>query len=102
MKTTVINIKTDPKTKAAAQKLAKELGLTLSALVSAQLRQAIRTKTVTLSTESYIPTPYLEEILEEAERDIAEGKNLSPTFDNAEDALVWLHNQSRKHASEIS
>lgn len=88
---TLLSIKTEPEVKAQAKKLANELGLTLSALVTAQLKQAIRAKKVTFSTESYTPTPYLEKILEKAERDIKAGKNLSPTFDNVEDAIAWLH-----------
>lgn len=87
---TLISVKTDPKVKEQAKKLASEMGLTLSALVTIQLKQAIRTQTVTLSTESYTPTPYLEKILEKADKDIKAGRNLSPAFDTAEEAIAWL------------
>ncbi len=74
---TLLSIKTDPKVKEEAKKLADELGFSLSALVTAQLKQAIRTKTVTFSTESFTPSPYLEKILKKADRDIKAGINLS-------------------------
>ena len=79
---TLLSIKTEPEVKEQAKKLASELGLTLSALVTAQLKQAIRAKTVTFSTSSYTPTPYLEKILEKADRDIKAGKNLGPAITN--------------------
>ena len=41
MKTTMINIKTDKKVKEDAQKLAEELGFTLSGLITASLKQFI-------------------------------------------------------------
>ena len=85
----MINIKTDKKVKEDAQKLAKELGFTLSALVTASLKQFIRTRSVSFSA-SYEMTPYIEGILEEVEKDIKEGKNLSPVFSNAEDMDKYL------------
>jgi len=32
----------------------------------------------------------LEKIISEAEQDIVSGKNISPPFDNAKDAINWL------------
>ena len=43
---TLLSVKTDPIVKEQAKKLADELGLTLSALVTAQLKQAIRAQSV--------------------------------------------------------
>lgn len=88
---TLLSIKTEPEVKQQAQKLASEMGITLSALVTIQLKQAIRTKTVTLSTESYTPTPYLEKILEKAEKDIKAKRNLGSAIANAEDMKKWLN-----------
>lgn len=85
----MINIKTDKKVKEDAQKLAKELGFTLSALVTASLKQFIRTQSVSFSA-SYKMTPYLEGILEEVEKDIKEGKNLSPKFSTAKEMDEYL------------
>ncbi len=86
---TVINIKTDKETKEKAQKLAAELGINISVLINAYLRQFIREKSFSFSL-SYEPTPYLEKILDEAEKDIAAGKNMSPVFDNDEDMISFL------------
>lgn len=93
---TVINIKTDKETKEKAQKLAAELGINMSVLINAYLRQFIREKSFSFSL-SCEPTSYLEKILEEAERDIATGKNLSPTFENMEDAIEWLNNPKNEN-----
>lgn len=82
---TLLSIKTDPKVKEEAKKLADELGLSLSALVTAQLKQAIREKSVTFSAESFTPTAYLENILEQTDRDIKAGRNLSPVISNAKE-----------------
>lgn len=86
---TVINIKTDPDIKEQAQKLAEELGVTLSTVINVYLRQFIRTKEFSFSL-AYQMSPELEKIIAEAEADIMAGKNLSPAFNQAEDALAWL------------
>jgi addiction module RelB/DinJ family antitoxin len=49
MNNAIINIKTDPKTKKAAQALAAELGVSLSSLVTMTLRNVIRTKRLDIS-----------------------------------------------------
>ncbi|TSC93780.1 MAG: Uncharacterized protein CEN91_121 [Candidatus Berkelbacteria bacterium Licking1014_85] len=82
---TLLSIKTDPRVKEQAKELAHELGLSLSALITAQLKQAIRTKSITLSTPDFTPTPYLENILRKADKDIKAGKNLSPVISNAKE-----------------
>lgn len=91
---TVINIKTDKETKEKAQKLAEELGVPLSTVINVYLRQFIRTREFSFSL-AYSMSPDLEKIIAEAEKDIAEEKNLSPTFKNAKDAIAWL-NRSKK------
>lgn len=85
----IINIKADKSVKDAAQKIAEELGLSLSAVVNAQLKQFVRNKSVYFST---IPrmTKELEEIVGVAMKDIKEGKNLSPMFHSAKDAIAYL------------
>ena len=89
MKTAMINIKTDKRVKEEAQKLAKELGFTLSSFVTASLRQFIRTRSVQFSA-GYTMTPCLESILEEVEKDIKTGKNMSPKFTTAKAANAYL------------
>ena len=81
---TVINIKADREVKLSAQKLAKELGLSLSAVVNAYLKQFVRTKAVNFSIAPQM-SPELENLLGRVEYDIERGKNLSPAMTSAND-----------------
>ncbi len=98
MNTAVINIKTDPKLKIEAQKVAGELGFSLSSLVNAYLKQLVKTKTVKFSLDEQ-PSEYLLKSLKESEEDIKAGR-VSPSFDNAEDMITWLNNPRRKYENE--
>lgn len=89
MKTAMINIKTDKVVKEEAQKLAKELGFSLSALVTASLKQFVRTRTVQFSAVHQM-TPYLEGVIKEVEKDIKAKRNLSPAFTNMKDMDAYL------------
>jgi addiction module RelB/DinJ family antitoxin len=89
MKTAVINIKTDEHIKAQAKKVATQLGLSLSGLINAYLRQLVKSKTVYFSLRSEEPTEHLLRSLAQSERDRKSGR-VSPTFDSAEDAVAWL------------
>ena len=88
MSSTQLTIRTDEATKTAIAQFAKKLGLSTSAFVMAATREAMENGRVTLSAPLE-PTPYLKEIIEEAERDIAEGKNIQ-TFDNPDDLVSHL------------
>ena len=88
MSSTQLTIRTDEATKTAIAQFAKKLGLSTSAFVMAAAREAMENGRVTLSAPLE-PTPYLKEIIEEAERDIAEGKNIQ-TFDNPNDLVSHL------------
>ncbi|MBI5405812.1 hypothetical protein HY972_02140 [Candidatus Kaiserbacteria bacterium] len=90
MKTAMINIKTEKEVKEQAQKLAEDLGFSLSALVTASLKQFVRTREVQFSALPRM-TPYLEGILGEIEKDIKAKKNLSPVFTNAEAMDAYLN-----------
>ncbi len=96
---TVINIKTDKETKKKAQELAEELGVPLSTVINVYLRQFIRTREFSFSL-AYSMSPDLEKIITEAEKDIANGKNLSPVFENSKDAIAWL--KGSKNESSLS
>lgn len=86
---TVIHIKTDPQVKENAQKLALELGLNLSDVINASLRNFIRTREVYFSD---IPrmTPELEKLLDTVEDDIKNKRNLSPSFKTVGKAIKYL------------
>ena len=86
---TVINIKTDKEIKQNAQKVAEELGLSLSTVINAYLRQFVRNKEIHLSTAPHM-SPELERYLGKVEKDIATGKNLSESFSSGEEMDRWL------------
>lgn len=79
MAKTVINIKTDKEVKKNAQKLAEELGLSLSDVLNASIRNFIRTREVHISAVPRM-TPELEKLIGRVEKDIKLGKNMSPEF----------------------
>lgn len=87
--TTVIHIKADKEVKENAQKAAKDLGLTLTDVINASLRNFIRTRTVVFSDIPQM-TPELEKLIGKVEQDLKEGKNLSPAFTTAEEMDKYL------------
>ena len=86
---TLISVKADKEVKENAQKLAKELGLSLSDVIGASLRNFIRTREVYVSA---IPrmTPELERIIGVVKKDIKSGKNISPVFHSAKEMDAYL------------
>lgn len=86
---TVIHIKADKEVKENAVKVAHELGLNLSDVINASLRNFIRTRTVVFSDTPQM-TPELEKLLDRVEEDIKHNRNLSPRFKSAADAISWL------------
>ena len=87
---TVIHIKSDKEVKENAQKAAKELGLTLTDVINAALRNFIRTREVIFSNTPHM-TPRLEKLISKVEKDLKTGKNISPKFSTAEEAIDWLN-----------
>ncbi len=83
-----VNLKIDKDVKKRAQKRAKDLGLSLSSVVNATLKQFARTGELELSSAPKM-TPYLEELVIEARKDYAEGKTSGP-FDNVDDLIKHL------------
>ncbi|OGY99805.1 MAG: hypothetical protein A2945_02305 [Candidatus Liptonbacteria bacterium RIFCSPLOWO2_01_FULL_52_25] len=85
----VINIKANREIKESAQKLADELGLSLSDVLNASLRNFIRTREVKFSA---IPemTMELERLLGGVERDIGAKKNLSQALRGKADVVRHL------------
>ena len=88
MNTAAIYIKTQPEVKAKAQKIAKNLGLSLSSLVDAWLRKFVKTKRVAFSAEEERPSKYLIESIRKSEEDIKAGRVLS--FDSGEEAVKYF------------
>jgi addiction module RelB/DinJ family antitoxin len=94
MNSAVINIKTDTKTKSEAQKLANEMGLTLTAVLNRYLRHFVKTKSVTFSVDDEEPNAFLLNAMKKSDEQLKEN-NTSPTFEDAEDAIAWLHKQTK-------
>ena len=100
MGTAVINIRTDAKVKSQAQKIAAELGISLSGLINGFIRHLIRTKRVEFDLLSEEPSDYLIQALKESEADIKAGR-VSPGFDDVDEAIGWLEDKDRKYADQV-
>lgn len=86
----VVTAKVDPQTKKLAMATANSLGIPLSVAIKAFLKQFIRTKTITFNATEEKPSRYLLNMVKKAREDRKLGK-VSPVFDNAKDAIDWLH-----------
>jgi len=91
MNTAVINIKTNAKVKSQAQKIASDLGFSLSSLINGYLKSLIKTKTVHFSlAEKEEPSAYMVKALKESEEDRKAGRYSS--FSSVDKALKYLDN----------
>lgn len=88
MNTAVINIKVEPIVKRKAQAVAQDLGISLSSLIHAFLKQLIITKTVAFTTAHEEPSDYFIKSLKEAQEDVKAGRVIS--FDNSSSAIKYL------------
>jgi len=86
---TVINIKVEKEVKENAQLITKELGISLSDVVNASLRNFIKTREVHFSAVPQM-TEELESLLEKVEKDIIEKKNMSDPFSSPEEINRYL------------
>lgn len=87
--TTVLNVKIDKELKKQAQEVASALGLPVSTLVSASLKDIVRRRSITISDEPELRPEVVEEILK-ISADAKKGINVSPTFDSVDESIVWL------------
>ncbi len=87
---TLLNIKTDAVVKREAKKFAEEIGLPLSTLINASLKQMLRERRVNFSVP-LVPNKKTARLIKKADEDFKKGVNISPAFDNAEDAIAYLH-----------
>ena len=77
MSNTLLSIRTDEKTKKEVAAFAASVGLSVSAFVTAVLKQAIREGHIVLSP-SLEPSAYLEEIIRKAKADLSAGLATPP------------------------
>lgn len=95
MNTAVVNIKTEKALKVQAHQVADELGLSLSSILNAYLRQLVRTRSVYFDATSEKPTEYFMKVLKDSEKERKNGKS-SPVFSNSKAAISWLRDQEKK------
>ncbi len=86
---TVINIKIDKEIKENAQKIAERLGLSLSAIINAFLRQFVRNKEVYFSIAPKMSSE-LENLLGRVEFDIRRNRNISRPFSSKKELKKYL------------
>lgn len=69
-------------------KTASDLGIPLSVVIKAFLKQFITTRSITFRTSDE-PSDYLKSVIKKAEENYKKG-NTSPAFGNAKDAVKYL------------
>ena len=84
-----LSLKADKEVKEKAQKVAYELGMPLSTIINAYLKQFIRTKEVYFYLEGELK-PSVKKRLDRLQKEALAGKNLSPAFSNARKAAYYL------------
>lgn len=99
MQTAVVNIKVDPEVKKKAQKVAEELGFSLSAVLTGFMKKFIREKAISFSLEPEY-SDYFIKSMKQSEEDIKNGW-VSPTFDNIEDEIAWLNDPKGKYVNQL-
>jgi addiction module RelB/DinJ family antitoxin len=87
----IINIKTETEVKKNAQKIAKDIGLSLSDVINASLRNFIRTREVYFSAVPKV-IPEFERLIGKINKNIKEKKNLSSSFSSSEKINGYLDN----------
>lgn len=80
---TTMTFKIDKQVKAQAQATAKNMGVPLSTLINAYLREISATGRVELSAVEEM-TPQMERIIEQAEKEIAAGQTSGPFYSTEE------------------
>ena len=80
----MLSIKLEPELKNEAQKIASQLGISITTVVKAKLKEFVRTKSLNICLDEK-PSPKLIKTLKSIG---TEAK--SPAFLNAKDAINWL------------
>lgn len=88
MQSAVINFTAEEKTKQAAQRVAKKMGISLSTVLNNYLKYFVRTKTIVFSADDEVPNKYLVNALKQSEEDVKAGR--VTTFKTGKAALDYL------------
>ena len=86
---TILNVKLNKALKQNAQALADEIGVPLSTVVIANLKEFVRSRSLTISALPRL-RPEIEKELGEAIEDYRQGKNVSQTFKGSKEASNYL------------
>lgn len=86
---TLMSIKTDKDVKTEAQAVAREIGIPLSTIINAYLRELIVTRQVRFFAPPKM-TKDLERIITKAERDFAAKKDISQPLSSAAEIAEYL------------
>ncbi len=89
MAKTILNVKTDKEVKEQSQEIARELGVPLSTVVNAYLKEFIRTEEVRLSLAPRL-RPEIGKMLKRASEEYRKRKNVAGPFTSAKEALAHL------------
>ena len=90
---TVLNVKIDPELKKKAQLVAKELGLPISVVVSASLREFTNTRSITISDSPRLRPEVEIELLTMSKKARSEklDDDYSHAFSDIEKSFTWLN-----------
>lgn len=90
MEKTVLNIKVNKDLRESAREVARDLGLPLGTIVNSYLRRLVDERRVEFVAH---PMPNIEtqKLLDEIDKDIKEGKNLTVPFGSAKEAIKFLN-----------
>ncbi|OGL29572.1 hypothetical protein A3D14_01660 [Candidatus Saccharibacteria bacterium RIFCSPHIGHO2_02_FULL_47_12] len=97
--TTVLNVKIDKDLKKQAQEVASALGLPVSTLVSASLKDIVHRRSITISDVPQL-RPEVEKELLKISADVKKGINVSPAFTDIDEAIAWLDAEVKKESKK--
>jgi addiction module RelB/DinJ family antitoxin len=86
---TIINIKIDKQLKRQAQEVSNEIGVPLTTVISANLKEFVRSRTLSVSALSRL-RPEVERELVEAVEDYKKGKNVSKAYTDPDAAASHI------------
>jgi addiction module RelB/DinJ family antitoxin len=87
---TVLNVKVDTEVRDDARTVANAIGIPLSTVVNAYLKDFIRNRHITLSADPQY-NPRIVKELHQLSAEMKKGKNVSPKFSSIDDAAKWLN-----------
>jgi antitoxin component of RelBE/YafQ-DinJ toxin-antitoxin module len=85
----IINIKVNKALKREAQDLADEIGVPLTTIIAANLKEFVRSRSLTVSAFPRL-RPEIEQELSEAIADFKKGKNISKVFSKPSEVVDHL------------